>query len=320
MTVATVFASHSPLKDYLSPGSAIEDEVNTCLAEVRNWIAEFAPDLIIAVGPDHFNGFFYRLMPSFCIGAAAESVGDWNTPGGSLPVAGDVAEDCVRALHAAGIDAAISYSMDVDHGVTQLLDQLFDWKVLPPIVPVFINCAAPPRPPIARVIAFGKALGEFVTNYPGRVLLAASGGISDDPPMPQLASAPEPIRKRIIAGGRLDPEARAARQERVLAEATRQIDGTSDRTPLNAEWDHAFLARLQAFDFDALASMIDESITRDGGCGGHEIRTWIAVAAAAASAGIAHLELRYYRPIPEWIAGYGVMTGNWAACTRPSPE
>ncbi len=310
MAVATVFASHSPLKDHRSPGAAIVNEVDTCLAEVAAWVADFSPDLIIAIGPDHFNGFFYRLMPSFCIGAAAESVGDWSTPNGSLPVAGKVAEDCVRALHVAGIDAAISYRMDVDHGITQLLDQLFDWSALPPVVPVFVNCAAPPLPPISRVVAFGKALGEFAAIYPGRVLLAASGGLSHDPPMPQLANAPESIRQRIIAGGTLSLQARAARQERVINEATNQIDGTSDRTPLNADWDQAFLTRLQAFDFDALTAMNDDSITHDGGCGGHEIRSWIAVAAAAASTGIEHLDLRYYRAIPEWIAGYGVMTGG----------
>jgi len=310
MSVAAVFASHTPLKDYRSPGEEIAREVDGCLAEVGAWIADFAPDLVIAVGPDHFNGFFYRLMPSFCIGAAADSVGDWKTPSGSLPVAADVAEDCVGAMHAAGIDAAISYRMDVDHGVTQLLDQLFDWTALPPIVPVFVNCAAPPRPPLARVVAFGHALGEFVAGYPGRVLLAASGGISHDPPIPQLATAPEPVRERLIAGGTLSPEARAARQERVINEATNQIAGTSDRTPLNADWDQTFLAHLQAFDFDAVTTMDDESITRDGGCGGHEIRAWIAVAAAAASAGIERFDLRYYRAIPEWIAGYAVMTGN----------
>ena len=29
--------------------------------------------------PDHYNGFFYRLMPPFCIGYAAESIGDYDS-------------------------------------------------------------------------------------------------------------------------------------------------------------------------------------------------------------------------------------------------
>lgn len=310
MPIATVFASHTPLKDYQSPGAAIEREVDTCIAEVKAWVADFKPDLVITLGPDHFNGFFYRVMPSFCIGTAATSVGDWRTPTGRLPVAADVAEECVRAVHTAGVDVALSHRMDVDHGVTQLLNQIFEWSDLPAIVPVFINCAAPPLPPINRVVALGRALGGFANSHGGRVLLAASGGLSHDPPIPTLATAPDTVRERLIAGGTLSAEARAARQQHVLADAANQIIGTSDRTPLNPAWDQAFLDKLRAFDFDGIAAMTDADITHAAGCGGHEIRTWIAVASAARVAGIADFNLRYYRAIPEWVAGYAVMTAS----------
>jgi hypothetical protein len=33
----------------------------------------FNPDLVVVFGPDHFNGFFYELMPAFCIGTSAEA-------------------------------------------------------------------------------------------------------------------------------------------------------------------------------------------------------------------------------------------------------
>ena len=33
---------------------------------------ERASYLVVVFGPDHFNGFFYELMPAFCIGTAAE--------------------------------------------------------------------------------------------------------------------------------------------------------------------------------------------------------------------------------------------------------
>jgi 2,3-dihydroxyphenylpropionate 1,2-dioxygenase len=58
--------------------------------------------------------------------------------------------------------------------------------------------------------------------------------------------------------------------------------------------------------------MDDAAITAAGGCGGHEIRTWIAVAAAARAAGVATFDLKYYRAIPEWVAGYAVMTAGAA--------
>ena len=308
MTVTALFASHTPLMDFSRPEPDVARDVAACLTATRAWVAAYKPDLVIACGPDHYNGFFYRLMPSFCIGTAAASVGDWNTPAGPLPVAADLAQACVEHLHRAGVDVAISHRMEVDHGVTQLLKQMFEWTHMPPLIPVFVNCAAAPRPPLARVFALGRSLGTFAAQQNCRVLLTASGGISHDPPIPTLADAAEPVRERLIAGGTLSAEARAARQERVLHDASRQVSGDSDRTPLNPQWDQAFLTKLRANDEAGLLALDDDGITRDGGCGGHEIRTWIAIAAAARAAGGKHFELKYYRAIAQWVAGYGVMT------------
>jgi 2,3-dihydroxyphenylpropionate 1,2-dioxygenase len=151
MPLAALSASHTPLKDYFVPAGAVADEVDERLGELRAWVADYRPQRVVAVGPDHYNGFFYRLMPGFCIGTAASSVGHWNTPAGGLPVADETAAACVRHVHAAGVDVALSPRMEVDHGITQLLSQLFDWEALPPLLPVFTNCAAPPLPPLLRV-------------------------------------------------------------------------------------------------------------------------------------------------------------------------
>jgi 2,3-dihydroxyphenylpropionate 1,2-dioxygenase len=310
MPVSFVFASHTPLKTYHSPGAVVAEQVDTCWTQVREWVADFKPDLVIALGPDHYNGFFYRLMPSFCIGTTATSVGDWGTPPGDLPVDSEAALACIQATQVAGVDVALSHRMEVDHGITQLMQELFEWRSMPPLLPVFINCAAPPLPPLKRVTALGSALGTFASEHGGRVLFAASGGISHDPPIPSLATAPDAVRERLIEGGPISLEARTARQQRVLDDATNQVAGTSDRTPLNPDWDQRFLAQLRAFDFDAIEALDDDAITRDGGCGGHEIRTWLAAAAAARSVGVTTFDLRYYRAIPEWIAGYGVMTAS----------
>ena len=43
-------------------------ELDSCAAALH----AFNPDLVVVFGPDHFNGFFYELMPAFCIGTAAE--------------------------------------------------------------------------------------------------------------------------------------------------------------------------------------------------------------------------------------------------------
>ena len=310
MPLAALFASHTPLKDYLDPGPGIAAEVDACLAEARAWVHAFAPELVIEFAPDHFNGFFYQLMPSFCVGAAAESVGDWRTATGPLPVAGELAQQLVEAVHEGGVDVALSHRMVVDHGFTQLLESLFDAGRTPPLIPVFINCAAPPRPPMARVRALGQAVGRFAAASGQRVLLLASGGLSHDPPVPLLEGAPSAVRERLIAGGSLSPEARAARQDNVLREGQNFVAGSSRRTPLNPDWDRAFLDSLQAGDLDRLAGLQDADITRDGGAGGHEVRTWLAAAAALAAAGPYRAQRRYYRPITPWIAGFGVVSAQ----------
>lgn len=310
MAVAALFSSHSPLIGINLPGSEIEREVKAQFQQLNAWVKSFQPDLVIELAPDHFNGFFYKLMPSFCVGVEARSVADYNTPQGSLPVDSPLAEACVSHLHQEGIDAAISYDMWVDHGLTQLPDMLFGWDYVPPMIPIFINCVAPPRPPIARVIQLGEAIGRFAKQVNRNVLIIGSGGLSHDPPVPDLKTAPPEVRQRIIKGGELSPEARALRQQRTLEEGIKSAAGTSDILDINPEWDQQVLELLKTQNFAALSAFEDAEITRIGGRGGHEIRTWIAGCAALNSLGSYTAKTWYYRPAPEWIAGFGIMTAE----------
>lgn len=308
MSLYAICASHTPLKSHHSPGDAVQTSVDACFARLRRTVADFAPELVIVFGPDHFNGFFHRLMPPFCVGAQAESVGDWATPSGPLPTDPALAERCAEHAFTCGVDVAVSHRMEVDHGLTQSLEMLCDWQSLPPVLPIFINCVGAPRPPLARVAALGRAVGSFAAGLGRRVLIIGSGGLSHDPPVPALASAPPEVRERLIAGGTLSVEARAARQARVIDEGLRQASGTSDCTPLNPAWDRAFLDALLAQDFAALTRYPDKAITREAGRGGHEIRSWVATAAAMQAAGSGPPRLEYYAPIPVWVAGFGVVS------------
>lgn len=310
MTVVALFASHTPLIGHHSPGAGVAREVDQCFETLKTWVDDYAPELIIEFGPDHFNGFFYHLMPSFCVGVQASSIGDWQTPTGVLPVPAADAEALVSHLHAQGIDSAVSYRMAIDHGFTQLLAALFPWDSMPPLLPIFINCAAPPRPPLARVIALGAAVGRYAAATKRRVLIMASGGLSHDPPIPALANAPAEVRERLIAGGELSPEARAARQRRVIDEGRKSELGTSSCLPLNPDWDQRFLDLIAAREFDRIRQLGDEEITAQGGRGGHEIRTWVAAAAAINAVGSYASTLRFYRAIPAWMAGFAVMTAT----------
>lgn len=61
-------------------------------------------------------------------------------------------------------------------------------------------------------------------------------------------------------------------------------------------------AEVEAFDI--------EEISKAAGRSTHEIRTWVAAFAALAASGVYEARKDYYRPINEWIAGYGVVSAE----------
>ncbi|EPQ45582.1 3-carboxyethylcatechol 2,3-dioxygenase [Mycobacterium sp. 012931] len=67
----------------------------------------YDPDLVVIFSPDHYNGFFYRAMPPFCIGMYASAVGDYGTHIGALDVPTDLAADCAKAVLGADVDVAV---------------------------------------------------------------------------------------------------------------------------------------------------------------------------------------------------------------------
>lgn len=87
--------SHTPLVGFVDPALEVLAEVDAMIGEARERIARFDPQLIVLFGPDHYNGFFYDVMPPFCIGMAAEAIGDFDTAAGSLDVPKALAQDCV---------------------------------------------------------------------------------------------------------------------------------------------------------------------------------------------------------------------------------
>jgi 2,3-dihydroxyphenylpropionate 1,2-dioxygenase len=282
-------------------------DVDAALRRLGERIEAFDPQLVFQFSPDHYNGFFYDLMPPFCLGVRASAVGDWQTHSGPLEVPEEIALGAHAAAAQAGVDLAISYRMVVDHGFTQFWQITVGAADRYPIVPIFINCAAPPLPPFARVRRLAEAIGRYAASLDKRVLFVGSGGLSHDPPLPQMASADAQRREFLIAGRNPGPEARAARQERILAAGRAAAKGEGPCRPLNPEWDAQILDLLARANLGAFDGFRDEEIRGDGGSGGAEIRAWQAAFAALASAGRYEAELLFYRPIPEWIVGMGVM-------------
>lgn len=62
--------SHTPLVGFVDPEQAVLDEVNGVIADARRRISAFEPELVVLFAPDHYNGFFYDVMPPFCLASA----------------------------------------------------------------------------------------------------------------------------------------------------------------------------------------------------------------------------------------------------------
>jgi hypothetical protein len=72
---------------------------------------------------------------------------------------------------------------------------------------------------------------------------------------------------------------------------------------IDEEFDRWFLARLAAGEVESLLDMADDEIELAGN-GAHEIRSWVAVAAAATPTLATVLA---YEPVLPWITGMGVV-------------
>ena len=280
--------SHTPLKGYVDPLPDVVDEAGRIVATLRAEVEAFDPEIVFLFAPDHYNGFFLDAMPQLCIGTSATSVGDYMTSPGPLDVPRDIAEACARHVVAADIDLAISYRMQVDHGFAQPLEEICGSLARYPVIPLFINSVAPPVISFRRARQFGEAVGEFARGLGKRTLIIGSGGLSHNPPGPQIAPAGPEGAERLPA---------------------RRHD--SPLHPLNPQWDEAFMANLARQDWAALDAYGNAAITAAAGASAHEVKTWVAANAAmnAATGGHYQVQSRYYRAIPEWIAGFAALTG-----------
>lgn len=309
MPVAVAAMSHSPLLGLVDPGPDTASAVESAFDAVRAFVEDFDPDLIVSFGPDHYNGFFYELMPPFCIGYDAVSIGDYGSQAGMLDVPTNTARSLAEYVLSQGIDLSISLRMEVDHGAVQPLEILFGSITAKPVVPVFVNSVAPPFVPLSRIRALGTSIGRYFADTDERVLFLASGGLSHDPPVPRIATATPDQREALLGGGRhLIPEARNERQQRVIRTARDFAAGKADIMALAPDWDRRFLDVVDSGDLSSLDSWDSQWMTETAGNSSHEIRTWIAAYSALAAIGKYRVSYRFYRPIEEFIAGFAVTT------------
>ena len=300
--VGFVGMSHAPYATMMPPESP-DEPGGAFLADaerVARAVSRLAPDVIVAIGPDHFHGNFYDVMPPFVLGVeSAEGFGDFGSFAGTVPIASGLAWSIHAALTAADFDLALSYDLTLDHGVVQGWQMISPDKPIP-IVPLVVNTAAPPLPSLRRSAALGVALGAALHAWEGseRILVLASGGLSHWLPSNDPRELPEERREPLIHG-RADTRAFAAvREPRVRA-----MGGNPDAR-VNSEWDNWFLQQLVTGDAQPVVDLGHDGLEREAGNGGQELRTWL-IGQAAVGLPLAWTS---YEPVPEWITGMGIGT------------
>ncbi|MDG5805289.1 3-carboxyethylcatechol 2,3-dioxygenase [Streptomyces ossamyceticus] len=310
MTAAAVGLSHSPLIGRNDPDADVLARVDRAVAGAREFVRAFDPDLVVLYAPDHYNGFFYKEMPPFCLATEAHAVGDFGSQAGPLSVDTGAAKALAQGVLDRGVDLTVSARMTVDHGFAQPLEVLFGGIDRVPVVPVFVNGVATPLCPVTRIRALGTAVGEAAAALDRRVLFLASGGLSHDPPVPVLEGAPPRVADALIEGRPPTPEQRARGEQRVVEAGRDYAAGSTAMVPINPAWDNRLLDHLERGELTEFDSWAVGWMAKEGGGSAHEVRAWIAAFASLAATGPYDMTSRFYEAIPAWIAGFAVATAQ----------
>ena len=247
---------------------AARDALYAAFDRMRGAIEASGADALVVVAAEHFANFFMNNMPAFCVGMADRYEGPIEDPSWLG----------IQPQTVPG-DADLSRRL-----VTRLLDDVdvayaeewkFDHGIMVPL--------------------------HFLTPHYDLPVIPANINCQG-PPLTPL--------HRAHAFGRALRAACDAVPERIALVGTGGIShwpATPDSGKINEAWDRDFLDRFVRNGRDELLSYTDADTYRDGGQGGFEIRTFIAVAGATEGATGA---VWYYRPIPVFAVGCTVAVMN----------
>jgi len=316
MSTFLTCASHSPLLYCYDKEPDDWDALQQAYAERVAAIRDFDPELVFAFGADHFNGFFLKLMPSFCIGLAAEAVGDIGGFEGALEVPRAEAVAAAEYLRNNDVDIAVSYKMTIDHGFSQTINNMLGGLLAKPTIPIFINCIAPPLVPFRRSRMLGEAIGKHARALDRKILFLASGGMSHHPTRyyPELGDGPEDVTAWQLSGGddpaSLSPQQWVERLEEMHIEGAKMItrgERTAGHMRLNADADARFLEVLTSGDLRKFDDWIPTDVVKEAGIGSMELHTWIAATAAHLAAGGGPPTTDFYSVAPELGIAAGIV-------------
>jgi aromatic ring-opening dioxygenase catalytic subunit (LigB family) len=233
-------------------------------------LAASRPDVLIVVAAEHFANFFMNNMPAFAVGMADTYEGPIEDPTW-LGIAR------TRVPGNAALSKRLICEMMQSVDVAYAEEWKFDHGIMVPLHFLTPKYDVPVVP--------------MNINCQG-------------PPLTPL--------HRAWAFGEAIRRAADAVPQRVALVGTGGIShwpATPDSGKVNEPWDREFLERWKANDRRAMLAYTDEETYRDAGQGGFEIRTFIAVAAAARGRGA----VQHYRPIPIFSVGCTVASMDVAA-------
>jgi 2,3-dihydroxyphenylpropionate 1,2-dioxygenase len=208
------------------------------------------------IAAEHFTNFFMNNMPAFCIGLAARNKG----------LAESTSLLRITLIEVPGIQRLariIAALMMQQVEISYSKELIFDHGVMVPLILLTPEMSMAVVPLFSDCLTEPRAPAQRCYEL-GRVL--------------RRAVVDKPERIGVLGTGGL-PHSPA-----VLASGK-----------LNATWDEEFLDAFPKNDRDRLFAYCDHAIGEAGGPGGHEIRTWIAVAGAIEGC---ESEKLIYLPIP----------------------
>jgi len=255
----------------LVENTKLRDEFHASFDTQRQQIEDTNPDVLVVVGAEHFANFFMNNMPAFCIGMADRYEGPIEDP------------DWLK-IDRRTIPGAADLSKRLIQEIMQTVDVAFaeEWK--------FDHGVMVPL--------------HFLTPEYDLPIVPVNINCQGPPltPLPRAWAFGEALRRACDSVS-----------ERIAIVGTGGIShwpATPDSGKINEQWDRDFLDRLMRNDKSALLEYTDEDTYRDAGQGGFEIRTFIAIAAAAGGKG----ELQFYTAeLPIFAVGCTVARFDVAA-------
>ncbi|MEZ5378800.1 MAG: hypothetical protein R2733_20030 [Acidimicrobiales bacterium] len=242
------------------------DNVYRAFDDMRDALEASQPDALVIVAAEHFANFFMNNMPSFALGMA-------DSYRGPIEDTGWLGIDKVTVPGNRDLSQRFITEVMQSTDIAYAEEWLFDHGIMVPL--------------------------HFLTPRYDLPVIPANINCQG-PPLAPL--------HRAWAFGEAMRRAADSVPERIALIGTGGIShwpATPDSGKINVEWDRDFLDRWARNDRDALLDYDDLSIYAEAGQGGFEIRTFLAVSAAASGAkGTVHL----YEPIPIFSVGCTVAT------------